>query len=285
MSVFATPEALSVRLELPYGDTRIVAGDRVDTVVEVRPRNSSSEDDVRAAEQATVELTDRTLQVIVPEPPGRGFGFGSGFGFGGAVEVEIGLPAGSDLRLRSGWGTFRADGRLGECRITTGGDVRIAEAGDVEVEESCGDVVVERAADVRVITGSGEVRLRRVDGSAVVKNSAGDIWVGEVAGDSRLSTGSGEIVVEVAHADISARTSAGTIRVAEVVRGAVDLQTAYGDIDVGVRSGSAAWLDVDSPNGGVHNVLDPIGPPEKGEETVEVRARSGYGDIRIRRAW
>ncbi|WP_232663516.1 DUF4097 family beta strand repeat-containing protein [Pseudonocardia sp. TRM90224] len=280
MSVFATPEPVSVRLELPFGDATIVAGDRPDTVVEVRPRNSSRKDDVRAADQATVELTDRTLQVIVPEPPGRGFGFGSG----GAVEVEIGLPAGSDLRVRSGWGTLRADGRLGECRITTGGDVRIAEAGDVEIEDSSGDIVVEQAQAVRITTGSGEVRLRRVDGPAVVKNSAGDIWVGEVTGDTRLSTGSGGIVVEVAHSDVSARTSAGTIRVTEVARGTVDLQTAYGDIDVGVRSGTAAWLDVDSPNGGVHNVLDLTGPPEKGEETVEVRARSGYGDIRIRRA-
>ena len=39
------------------------------------------------------------------------------------------------------------------------------------------------------------------------------------------------------------------------------------------------------PNGQVHNGLDRSGPPEPGEESVEVRAHSGYGDITINRAY
>ena len=40
MPTFDTPEPISVTVELSVGDHRIVAGDRTDNVVEVRPTNS-----------------------------------------------------------------------------------------------------------------------------------------------------------------------------------------------------------------------------------------------------
>ncbi|HEX3874216.1 MAG TPA: hypothetical protein VHW26_08725 [Solirubrobacteraceae bacterium] len=45
----------------------------------------------------------------------------------------------------------------------------------------------------------------------------------------------------------------------------------------------AAWLDLDTRCGTVHNSLDAAGPPAAGEDAVEVRARSSFGDITIRR--
>ena len=54
--------------------------------------------------------------------------------------------------------------------------------------------------------------------------------------------------------------------------------------DVGIADGTAAWLDLATGHGAVNNALEASGPPVAGEETVEVRVRTGLGDITIRRA-
>lgn len=70
----------------------------------------------------------------------------------------------------------------------------------------------------------------------------------------------------------------------DVARGTVQLETSYGAIDVGVREGTAAWLDVSASNGQVRNALTSSESPDTSEDTVEVRARTRYGNIDIRRA-
>jgi len=62
------------------------------------------------------------------------------------------------------------------------------------------------------------------------------------------------------------------------------LETAYGAIEVGVREGTAAWLDVSSGSGSVHNSLTASEGPEQSEDTVKIRARTRYGNIDVRRA-
>jgi len=62
------------------------------------------------------------------------------------------------------------------------------------------------------------------------------------------------------------------------------LETAAGELEVGIREGTAAWLDVSSHYGRVRNSLDETDSPEQSEATVEIRARTSYGDINIRRA-
>jgi hypothetical protein len=51
-----------------------------------------------------------------------------------------------------------------------------------------------------------------------------------------------------------------------------------------VRSGIPAWLDLSSKDGRVRNELDGDRAPDSSEQTVAVRARTQYGDIRIFRA-
>src|SRR6516162_4245509 len=50
MPVFDTPAPISALIELGVGDLRVVASDRSDTVVEVRPTNPSKQSDITAAE-------------------------------------------------------------------------------------------------------------------------------------------------------------------------------------------------------------------------------------------
>ena len=62
------------------------------------------------------------------------------------------------------------------------------------------------------------------------------------------------------------------------------VQTAAGDLEVGVHDGVAAWLDLHSRFGSVRNELDATDGPERDHGTVEVRAHTPTGDIVVRRA-
>ncbi len=67
MPKFETPEPISVSVALVVGDLRIIASDRNDTVVVVSPNDSSSEGDVKAAEQTRVEFSQGRLLVKAPK--------------------------------------------------------------------------------------------------------------------------------------------------------------------------------------------------------------------------
>ncbi|MGW5561249.1 DUF4097 family beta strand repeat-containing protein [Micromonospora sp. NPDC003944] len=280
MPVFDTPEAISARIEIPVGDVWIAASDRADTVVTVRPRDPSSKADLSAAEQTTVEYAAGRLVVRVPKS-WRRYGFGSG----PSVDVLIELPTGSGVQAESSWAAFRCEGRLGQCQIKTGGNIRLDETGPLDIDSSHGEVAVDRVlGSARVKVSSGKVRLGAVDGTAEIKNSSGDCWIGSGGGDVRINTAYGDVTVDTALASVTARTAYGNLRLGEVVRGAVELQTSYGAIEVGIRRGTAAWLDVSSKHGRVHNALESTDSPTPTDETVEVRANTSFGDIMIRRA-
>jgi DUF4097 and DUF4098 domain-containing protein YvlB len=281
MPVFDTPEPVAVLVDLPVGDAWIIATDRADTVVEVRPRNESSKSDVSAAEQTTVEYVAGRLMIRAPKS-WRRHGF---FGTGPSLDVVIEVPSGSSVQAEASWASFRSEGRLGECRFHTGGAIRLDRTGPLEIDTSHGEVVVERVAGAaRVTASSGKVRIGEVDGAIEIKNSSGDCWIGQSSGDVRVKTAYGDITVDRALASVAARTAYGSVRIGEAVRGSVGLQTSYGAIEVGVRRGTAAWLEVSSRHGRVHNALDATDSPAESEDTIEVRASTSWGDIMIRRA-
>jgi hypothetical protein len=281
MPAFDTPEPISVAIDLVVGDARITASERDDTVVEVRPSDGSHEPDVRAAEQTLVEYTAGRL--LVKGPKQRGLGL---FGKVGSIDVTIGLPAGSQLQGDASVAAFRCVGRLGECRVkTAAGDVQFDHTGPLDLNTGAGAIAVDRVAGhAEVSTGSGRVRVREIDGTAVIKNSNGDSWIGEVAGDLRVNAANGDISVDHANAGITASTANGDVRIGEVVRGSASLKTAMGEIEIGIRAGTAARLDVSTQFGSVRNDMDSAEGPEPSDETVEVRARTSYGDIVIRRS-
>jgi DUF4097 and DUF4098 domain-containing protein YvlB len=125
--------------------------------------------------------------------------------------------------------------------------------------------------------------MRELDGSAVIKNSNGDTWVGVAGGDLRVNAANGSIAVDEAHAGVVAKSANGDVRLGEVVRGSIVLETRLGDLEVGIREGTPAWLDVRAAAGRVHNALDAAEAPEPSAEAVEVRARTSAGSVVIRR--
>lgn len=284
MPTFDTPEPIFATIDLPGGYVRagvwINASDRADTVVEVRPSDESNDVDVRIAEQTRVECAGGKLWVAAPKNRGRSF-----FGPVGSIDVTVDLPTDSRVHVKASGG-FRCEGRLGDSVFNTAfGDIWLEQTGTLRLNSGSGDVSVARAVgSAQVTTANGEIRIREIDGTAVVKAANGDITLGEVTGDLQLSTASGDITVDRALASVAAKTANGSIRIDEVVRGWVALETAAGELQLGIREGTAARLDVSTRAGSVRSSLDAADGPRDSDETVEVRARTAYGDIVIRRA-
>jgi hypothetical protein len=280
MSHFQTPEPISVVLELRVADVRVAAAERADTIVQVRPSDSSKRDDVTAAEQTRVEYADGRLLVKGP----RRLREWSPFSDGGSIDVDIELPAGSDLSGHTAAGGFRCTGALGRCDLkSSAGEISIDQAERVKVA-TAGDIRLERVAgDAELATATGDVRAGEIDGSVVIKNSNGDTRIRAVGGDLQVKAANGDIDVEHSHGSVSAKTANGHIRVGSIHRGSFVAETANGHIDVGIADGVAAWLDLDTRYGHVNNGLDASQAPGSADERVEVRARTGFGDITIRR--
>lgn len=280
MPTFDTPEPISATIDLVMGEVRIRAGDRDATVVDVQPSDASNPEDLKASELTRVECMDQ--QLLVKAPKLRSWSIRSA---GGSIDVTIELPAGSSVHGAAQLAAFECDGRLGDCRLKTGlGHIRIDQVDTPSLHSGAGDISVERATGhAEITTGSGDVRVRELDDGAVIKNSNGDTWVGVAGGDLRVNAANGDITVEESHASVVAKSANGDVRLGDVVRGTVALEAKLGDLEVGIREGTAAWLDVSATAGRVHNALDAADAPEPSAETVEVRARTSFGDIVIRR--
>ncbi|MFV2022349.1 DUF4097 family beta strand repeat-containing protein [Micromonospora sp. LOL_023] len=281
MPTFDTPEPISVTLELGSGNVRIAASERTDTVVEVHPSDAADDSDVAAAERVRVDYANGTLRITGPKSPAFDFSRRSR-----SVEVSIELPSGSQVSAELQLGDVRCTGRLGQCRVkTAAGNAWLELTGPLRVDTAAGHVTVDGVTgDARIATGSGKIQIGEIDGTAVVKNSNGETTIDAVTGDVRVRTANGDIRVERAGAGVDAKTSNGSIRLGEVARGSVVLGTAMGNLDVGIAQGTAAWLEVKTDFGKVHNLLETATRPDEADETVEVRGRVSYGDITIRRS-
>ncbi|MEC3955161.1 hypothetical protein VMT65_19120 [Nocardia sp. CDC153] len=207
MDTFETAGPVGVEIDVLCGNVRVVASDRVDTVVEVLPTDGAKKADVRAAERTRVEMVGGTVRVAMP----RNWRTYAPFGGNASIQVTVQVPTGSRVRAEVGVGNIHGVGELGEC----------------EVELALGDIVVERPL-----------------GSVSAKNCKGDIRIGEA------------------------------------VRGAMRLQTSMGDLEIGVRPGSAVQVETISHNGSARSAMGPVAAT--GPDTVHVFAQTALGNVVIR---
>ncbi len=282
MPVFETPQPISFTVELSLGSVRVTASDRADAVVEVRPSHPSRESDVRAAEQTLVDYSEGRL-LVRGSKEWRRYAIWTG---NGSIDVTVDLPLYSEVRGDLGMGGFETEGVLGLCDLKTGsGRIRLDQTGPVWAESGYGNITINRAAgDATVKAGSGHIRIQSVDGAVHSKNSDGNTSIGEVTGDVHTKAANGDIGIDNPGGSVTAKTANGNIRVEGIVRGSVVLETAAGDLSVGIREGTAAWLDVNTHYGKVRNALSPSDGPGASDETVEIHGRTSYGNIKIHRS-
>ncbi|MFI8217648.1 DUF4097 family beta strand repeat-containing protein [Streptomyces sp. NPDC085932] len=217
MQTFPTTAPVSAVLDIPAGAIRLIAADRPDTTVEVRPADGSRSRDVQAAERIEVACADGVLRIVAPEAKNRVLGHS------GAVEITVQLPAGSRVEAKAAAGELRGVGRLG----------------DVVFEGAQATVKLDEAGSARLDLSAGDVCVGRLNGPAEVSTRKGDITVTEaVSGALTLRTEHGGITVGAARG-VSASLDAGTSygRIHNALRntdGAAALTihatTAHGDI-------------------------------------------------------
>ncbi len=216
MQTFDTPAPIRAVLDLPAGRIQVIAADRADSTVEVRPANAASSRDITAAEQSTVAYADGVLTITAstPHTPLRSSS--------GSVEVTVQLPAGSRIEATAASAELHAVGRLGEVAFRR-------------------RVPPDRDRRSRQVSASRRPRaMSRSPGSppADISTTRGDIRIGEAAGGTVvLRTQSGSIVIAAAggvSASLDARTGQGRISNALKNDGTTDLAiratTSHGDI-------------------------------------------------------
>ena len=288
LSNFSTPSPIAVALDLYVADVRFAASGRTDTIVEVRPSDPDKAADIKAAENTRVEYDDaaRTLSIVSRKPRNRFVNFSSKRPE--SIDVVIQLPTDSDVRGEAGLGDFQADGALGAVELKTDlGAIRFSETGPLNVRNGVGAITVEGVSGTaKVHASSGDIRIGAVDGTAEVSSSNGKVRVGVVTGPATIKVSNGSVSVDRALSDITAESSNGEVRIGEVARGTVSATSKNGGVEVGIREGSAAWLELNTGVGRVYNELATSDAPEAGEPVnrVEVHASTKLGDVTIRRA-
>ncbi|MFC0623115.1 DUF4097 family beta strand repeat-containing protein [Kribbella deserti] len=193
MQKFDTPAAVTAVVNIAAGRIQVIAADRADTVVEVRPADLTKDRDTKAAEQTTVEFTDGVVTITGPAQKNQIFGAS------GSIEVTVQLPAGSQVEAKAGAAEFRGVGRLGE----------------VVCDGANGEIKIDEAASVRLSADAGDVTIGRLAGAAEISTQKGDITIAEATtGSVVLRTQLGNVSVTAAHgasATLDAKTSFGRI--------------------------------------------------------------------------
>ena len=217
MQKFDTTAPVTTVIDLPAGRVQIIAADRTDTTVEIRPAAPAKSRDTRAAEQ--IEVThgdDGVLRIAAPAAKNQHFGPS------GSVEITVQLPAGSHVETRTAAAEFRAVGRLG----------------DVVFQGAHGPVKIDEAASIRLTAADSDITVGRLTGPAEISTQKGDITIAEaLTGSVVLSTQTGDITVGTsASASLDAGTSYGrvhnTLKNTEGAHAglAIRATTAHGDI-------------------------------------------------------
>jgi len=283
MPTFETPQPIAVTVDVWLGHVEIIASDRIDTVVDVRPSDPAKKSDVRAAQDTVVDFAAGDLTVKGPTgwkmyaPPNAWRN--------PSIDVTIEVPTGSRLHGTAQWCRFLVTGELGQCELKTSmGELQLEKAGPLELR-TAGNITVDQVVSrANITTGCGSVRIGEINGSAVVKNSNGDSTIREVAGDLQVNAANGNITVERPRGSVTAKTANGNIRIGDASRGTLRLETSLGELEVGIHPGTAAYLDVNTKAGTLRNLMETADQPTQAEETVHVYARSSMGNIIIRRA-
>jgi hypothetical protein len=188
MQTFDTPAPISAVLDIAAGRIQLIAANRADTTVEVRPANPARSRDVEAAERTEVAYADGVLRIQAPEPRNRLLGPS------GSLEVTVQLPAGSHVEARTASSELRGVGRLG----------------DVAFDGAYRQIKIDEAASVRLTAIDGDVEVGRLGGPAEISTARGDIRITEaVRGTVMLRTQSGDISIAAA-GGVSATMNAGT---------------------------------------------------------------------------
>lgn len=259
MSLFTTPDPISVRVEAGAGSVRLSATERADTVVQVRPDDDTCDADRWAADHVRVDFRDGRLTVATPRHARHR---------AGAVQIDIELPSRSRLYATLGSADLRAEGTYCDVRLATA-------SGDAEVDTVTGKL--------KAANASGSLAVQSVEGYASIATSSGSARIESLDGELKFKGASGSLSVDTMRGAVKSRTASGSVIIESGTRGVVDAHTSSGEVAVGVPEGTAVRFDVVTGSGSVTNRLTTADGPQADDETLVLQVRSGSGDVHIHR--
>lgn len=168
---FETLDPIAAKVELARGTLQIVASQRTNTVVDVRPRDAAKALDVKTAERAKVTFSKGVLSVL----SSQGLTFRTG-----TIDIVIELPTQSILDIAVASADVRADGAFG----------------DVQFQSASGDLLIDTiTGDARMNTASGGVSIRELAGDAGFNTARGELAVKELRGNIKAASSSGSVTI------------------------------------------------------------------------------------------
>ncbi|MFC0624730.1 DUF4097 family beta strand repeat-containing protein [Kribbella deserti] len=261
-----------VRIEIGAGVVEIAPIDGEETHAFLEVLRGSPEDGV---EEITFRVVSGELVVDTPKHLLR---------HSVEVRVRIETPRALGARIKTGAGDIVATTPLSESRLDTGsGDIRLDDVeGTLTASTGSGDIRVNHTAGAaRMKTGSGEVEVSRADGLVAASTGSGDVRIGDAAGPTTIKVGSGDISIERVLGHSVATSGSGDVRVDRAEGPSVRAETARGDVQVGVPTGTPTYLDLKTVTGSIRCDLEPGQQPAEGEPSLLLRARTVSGDITV----
>jgi hypothetical protein len=190
---FETLAPITAVFDVPAGRIQLIATDRADTTIDVRPANAAKSRDVKVAERIAVAYADGVLRIDAPAARNQYFGPS------GSIEVTVQLPSGSRVEAKTSVAELRGVGRFG--------DVSCEAFGAVEIDET---------ASARLVAYLGDVTVGRLTGPGEITTEKGDISIAEASSDNVvLRTRMGNVTIGASRgvsASLDAATRHGRIR-------------------------------------------------------------------------
>lgn len=133
---------------------------------------------------------------------------------------------------------------------------------------------------------SGDVSCGHLGGTAAIETASGDVEVDSASGRLSVRSASGDLHAGELSDGCEVKTASGDQRLDRLDAGQARLDSASGDLFVGVVTGRTVALDAQSRSGRLSSdiYLDGSGPAGGAGVDVEVTARTGSGDIRLVRS-
>ncbi|MDQ2836536.1 MAG: DUF4097 domain-containing protein [Actinomycetota bacterium] len=262
---FALTEPIDLSCRFRQGSLVVRAEDgRTEAEVSVTPRAAGSD----VLDHSTIELDGHTLVVHVPTDRNSVFeSFFQRQHSRDAVDVLIQLPSGSPLNVAVYSADITVHGRTGSVQLAGGSSQIVLDQVDGELQ---------------VRGGSGDIRVETVSGSANFKGGSGTVRIGEAGSDVTVSVGTGALDLGIARGPVRMRSGSGDVVIGTAERD-VDVTSGSGALVIGLPAGQAARLDVLTGSGRLNTEMPMEGSAPVGGQPITVRARTGSGDVTIRR--
>jgi DUF4097 and DUF4098 domain-containing protein YvlB len=153
-----------------------------------------------------------------------------------SIDYEITAPADTKVRTHSGSGDQTVEGVHASLNLESG-------SGDMRLRDLDGEI--------QLHTGSGDVEVREVSGPFTAETGSGDIRLDSKGGDVHVHTGSGNVELRGISGGLLAETGNGDVSVVGTQTAGWEIRAHSGNVELELPNGAAFDLDASTGSGEV----------------------------------